>query len=116
MKKTITLTNPITVTFYGIDEPVVYTKLMLTEYDRPNNRAMLLISASGNDHETLVVTTNLSYPMEPDVVIINVNDSSVENQVLPELIKRGLIEPEPCRAIKSGFVTYPAYELLVTTK
>lgn len=116
MEKTITLTDPIKVTFYGTAETVVYTKLVLTQYDQPSNRAMLLISASGNDSETLVVTTNLSYPMEPDVVIINVNDGSVETQVLPELIKRGLIKPEPCRTIKSGFVTYPAYELLVTAK
>lgn len=116
MEKTITLTDPIRVTFYGADETIVYTKLVLTEYDQPNNRAMLLISASGNDRETLVVTTNLGYPMEPNVVIINVNDSSVENQVLPELIKHGLIGSEPCGTIKSGFVTYPAYELLVTAK
>lgn len=116
MKKTITLTDPITVTFYGVDQPIVYTKLVLTEYNQPNNRAMLLISASGNDYETFVITTNLSYPMEPDLVIINVNNSRVEKQVLPELIKQGLLGPEPCRAIKNGFVTYPAYELLVTAK
>lgn len=116
MEKTITLTDPITVTFYGADEPVVYTKLVLTKYDQPRNQAMLLISASGNDSETLIVTINLSYLMEPGLVIINVNDSMVEKQVLPELIKRGLIGPEPCGAIKSGFITYPAYELLVTAQ
>lgn len=116
MEKTINLTDPIRVTFYGTAETVGYTKLVLTQYNQPRNQGMLLISASGNDSETLVVTINLSYPMEPDVVIINVNDSIVEKQVLPALIKRGLIEPEPCRAIKSGFVTYPAYELSVTAQ
>ena len=116
MEKTITLSDPIKVTFYGAAESVGYTKLVLTPYDQPRNQGMLLFSVSGNDSETLIVTINLSYPMEPDLVIINVNDSIVEKQVLPELIKRGLIAPKPYRAIKSGFVTYPAYKLLVTAK
>lgn len=114
MEKSITLTDPILVDIYGNGEPVAYTKLMLTEYVEPTNHAMILISESGDDGEELVSTINLSYQIEPDIVIINVNDNLIKKQILPALIKRKILAKQPCGMIRSGFVTYPAYQLLVT--
>lgn len=113
MEKSITLKDPIAVTFYGENEPIAYTKIMLMKYYDPKNQGMMLISASGDDSEDLIATINVNYPIEPDVVIINVNDDLIKKQILPELIKRGMIEKEPCGKIQSGFVTYPVYQLLV---
>lgn len=115
MEKSITLKDPIAVTFYGANEPVAYTKIALTEYYDPKNQAIMLLSADSDDSEDLIVTINPSYLIEPDIVVINVNDDLVKKQILPELIKRGIIEKEPCRKMQSGFVTYTAYQLLVTT-
>lgn len=113
MEKSITLKDPIAVTFYGDDEPVVYPKIVLEEYCDPSNQGMILTSASGDDGEDLVATINLNYLIEPDIVIINVNDDLIKKQILPELIKRHIIEKEPCGNMRSGFVTYPAYQLLI---
>ena len=113
MEKSIALKDPIAVTFYGDDEPVTYTKLVFKNYYDPENQAMMLTSASGDDGETLIATMNPSYLIEQGIVMINVNDDLIKKQILPELIKRGIIAKEPCGEIKSGFVTYPAYQLLV---
>lgn len=113
MEKSIILKDPIAVTFYGEDEPVVYTKLVLTDYYNPKNQGMMLISANGNDSEDLIATMNPSYLVKRGIVIININDDLIKKQILPELIKRGMIEKEPCGEVKSGFVIYPAYQLLI---
>ena len=114
MEKSITLKDPIAVDIYEDNKPVRYTKLMLKDYVEPDNQGMILVSENDSDDEDLVPTINLSYRIDSDIVIINVNDNLIEQQILPGLIKRGILTKEPCGEIISGFVNYPAYQLLVT--
>ena len=114
MQKSITLKDPIKVTFYGNNESIVYTKIVFEEYRDPSNQGMILTSASGHDDEDLIATVNLDCLIPSDTVIINVNDDLVKEQILPALINRHIIEKEPCGTTQSGFVTYPAYQLLIT--
>lgn len=123
--KTISLNEPIFVTFYGDTTAKKYTRLYLTTYPYPENshdRGMLLLPDSNSEDgedgedgedEILTVSVNLQRHLPKNKIAINVNDDLIKNQVLPELIKQNIITDEVDFRVPSGFIQYPIHTILI---
>ena len=114
--KTISLKEPIFVTFYGDTISHKYTSLDLLTYPYPeysHDRGMELLPDNNNDEEILTVSVNLCRRLLEDEIVININDDLIKKQVLPELIKQKIISAKPKFTIPSGFVEFPVYTILI---
>ena len=113
--KTISLKEPIFITFYGDTISHKYTSLVLLTYPYPensNDRGMVLLPEIESEDE-ITVSVNLCRHLPKNKIVINVNENLINNQVLPELIKQKIISAEPDFSIPSGFVEFPVYTILI---
>lgn len=114
--KTISLKEPIFVTFYGDTIAKKYTNLNLTTYPYPedsHDRGILLLPDSNNEDEILTVSVNLQLHLPKNKIVININDDIIKNQVLPELIKQKIITSEVDFNVPSGYIQYPIHTILI---
>lgn len=108
----INFKKPISVTFYGEENPILYDRLIIKPYDyTPHNTGLILQDPTNNPSLDMVLTINTRMYRDLKTVAINANDNDIMKQILPELIKRNIITNKILDYVQSGFVKYPLYNL-----
>lgn len=95
---------------YSDGDKAEYTKIAKTEYARPSNIALVLLTEREDESLNLVVSVNIGRLGENELTV-DIN-SFVVKGVLPSLVEgENSILKETERTIPSGYVVYPVFKL-----
>lgn len=115
MSKEKTIPLPQTIRYNYFDDEtdfIEFTHLEETIYF-DGNLAVVLKPTSPDPSEEAVISVNIvRFPNNPKLFVLDVNSTLVRT-VAKQLVEQNMIKPVDRPPVRSGFVTYPVYELLV---